>query len=152
MDDYLELAKQYQKQKEKQHHKQQHEAHHEPSMSNVIDDQVLMANEIDYFFWDKLVQLGWRINTEFPLSDKKVSLKSVQFLFLCPDCDKALHSQQSHTITFSKAKTMTDVLWLKSLVTLHKVDSKKGCYPAEYDENGEVISEALPKAESPTKR
>ena len=148
--DYLELAKPYQK---------QYQQHHEPSMGDDFNKRTvelpLIAEEVDSFFWDKLVHLGWRINSQYinTFEDQVLNppLKSVQFLYLCPDCGKSLHSQQAHLVTPSKARAMIDTNWLAIVVKKHKATSK-GCVAPEYDENGEAISEVLPKAESPTKR
>lgn len=153
--DYPYKAKQYQKQYQKPHQKKksaydiiekkQHEEHdwkRKNSDYSIESEHVLVADEIDRLFWSKLVLIGWKINTVFILD--KSPAKSVQFMFTCPDCGKSLHSQQSHTITTARAKAMTDVRWLKQVIAKHK-ETSSGCQPAEYDENGEVISEAIPE-------
>ena len=78
-------------------------------------------------------------------------------MFTCQDCGKGLHTQQSHTITSSRARAMVDVQWLNRVVQKHKTDTTRGCHAPKYDENGEAIleatseatSEALPKAKAP---
>jgi hypothetical protein len=144
--EYLALAKQYQKQYQKP--KQQHEQHHEQAIGNDYAKQVeipLIAEEVDSFFWEKLVNLGWRINSQyintFENQILNPPLKSVQFLYLCPDCGKSLHSQQAHLVTPSKARAMMDTNWLSIVVKKHKATSN-GCVAPEYDENGEAILEA----------
>jgi hypothetical protein len=153
MDEYLELAsrhqyddyaKPYQKQYQK---KNAHQAlpHHEPSYeheyeTNKLKKEVaLTPSEVLDCFWKELVQLGWRINADFNKIDRK---NSVQFMFLCTDCGKSLHCQQSHTITPTRLKSMKDKNWLSLVLKKHKTDTSRGCAPEEYDENGEVISEA----------
>jgi len=148
--EYRELAKQYQKQylKHEQYKKPHQEQHHSQTLGNdygkKVEESPLIAEEIDKLFWDKLVHLGWRINSQYinTFEDQVLNppLKSVQFLYLCPDCGKSLHSQQAHLVTPSKARAMIDTNWLAIVVKKHKATSK-GCVVPEYDENGEAISE-----------
>jgi hypothetical protein len=140
----LRKKKQYQKQQQKQY--QKHEYHQETLPfnehgSNEQAEKPLSESYVDQLFWNKLVQLGWRFNDQQRID----RLKSTQLMFVCPDCDKGLHSQQSHTITPARAKAMLDTHWLKRIVQKHKEDTTRGCHP-EYDENGEAIAEAILKA------
>lgn len=154
MDDYLQLAKQYEKPYQKHKHEQFHEYGHESLPDwRTKPDVTLVAEEVSDLYWKELASLGWRVNSQDLFRDDLLgtTVKTTQFMFTCTDCGKALENQQSHTITTSKAKAMTDVARLKTIVKRHK-ETNKGCNPIEYDENGEVISEAIPKAESPTKR
>jgi hypothetical protein len=146
MKDYLQEAKQYEKQHKEQYKKpkqyQKHEQFlHEPSMSHVPEEKPLSESEVEALFWSKLVQLGWRLNKVE--NDK---LKAIQLMFICKDCGKGLHSQQSHTVTPSRARAMFDVQWLSRVIHKHKTDDLNGCKPLKYDENGEAIAEAIPKA------
>jgi len=146
MKDYLQEAKQYEKQYKKQYKKpkqyQKHEQFsHESLMSHEPKEKPLSESEVETLFWNKLVQLGWRLNKVE--NDK---LKAIQLMFICRDCGKGLHSQQSHTVTPSRARAMFDVQWLSRVIQKHKTDDLNGCKPLKYDENGEAIAEAIPKA------
>lgn len=146
--DYQELAskhankKRYEKTKQFDYHEEQRQKLSEWREHKEV---TLMAEEIDNLFWNELVQLGWRINNDVIISNPKFFAKNVQLMFLCPDCGKALHSQQAHDITISKARAMRNANWLKIVVKRHK-ENADACHPAEYDENGEVIPEAIPEA------
>lgn len=142
---YIEKAKQFEEQykdmqkamhkKPKQYEKDE-QFHHEPSMSHTPEEKPLTEWEVESLFWNRLVQLGWRLNNV-----DNNPLKSVQLMFTCLDCGKGLHTQQSHTVTPSRARAMFDTHWLNRVVQKHKTDTTRGCKP-EYDENGEAISEA----------
>jgi hypothetical protein len=140
----LRKKKQYQKQQQKQY--QKHEYHQETLPfhehgSREPAEKPLSESQVDELFWNKLVQLGWRLNKVE--NDK---LKAIQLMFICRDCGKGLHSQQSHTVTPSRARAMFDVQWLSRVIQKHKTDDLNGCKPLKYDENGEAIAEAIPKA------
>jgi hypothetical protein len=148
---YLEKAKQYQK--EKQYHETLYNKHekpkyHQPELPfegekwlHEPEGEPLSDSEVEALFWSKLVQLGWRLNKVE--NDK---LKAIQLMFICRDCGKGLNSQQSHTVTPSRARAMVDVQWLSRVIQKHKTDNLNGCKPLKYDENGEAIAEAIPKA------
>lgn len=157
---YAESEKQYQKQYQKQHQQYQkqfkdhqkknphHQSPHDYGSQELAkwrtepEGKPLSDSEVEDLFWSKLVQLGWRFHN----NERIDRLKSVQLMFVCQDCGKGLHSQQSHTITPERLKAMIDVRWLNQVVQKHKTDTTKGCKQPEYDENGEAISEALPEA------
>ena len=92
--EYLALAKQYQKQMQKPYHKQQHEQHHEQTLGNEYSKKVqetpLIAEEIDALFWGKLVQLGWRTDSNPLLEGVDSTAKVTRFVYVCPDCDLLL--------------------------------------------------------------
>lgn len=111
---------------------QQFESH----MNSTLDsDLTLNAKDVERIFWEKLVKVGWRINKYNP--DEK--RHSYQLMLVCSDCNKIIDTQQSHTLTTSKIRVMTDKITIKRKITEHKA-TNKGCKPQEYDENGEVIS------------
>lgn len=147
--DYIKSAKQHQEQqramkKSKPYQKPHHEYEHH-SLSPQFDqkrhqeheDTALSSKELDYFFWKTLVHLGWRKNISG-------SPESYQLMLVCQKCEKSLMSQQSHTITYARARNMSDKVYLKSQVQEHY----DKCKPFEYDEDGnlvEAISEAIPE-------
>ena len=162
---YIEHAKYYEEQYQKHHQKQHqvsgivnnHLPHYEPvqwapnqhsnSMSSgsgtgsvtfrkETNETPLTESELDYFFWKTLVHLGWRKSQMNSLSHK-----SYQLMLTCVECDLAVVSQQSHTVTLSKAKKMSDKIYVVNELKMHK----KKCKPLEYDENGDLI-EAIPEA------
>lgn len=147
---YLEKTKQYQKKKqyhETLYNKHEKQKYHQPELPfegekwHEPEEKPLSESEVETLFWNKLVQLGWRLNKVE--NDK---LKAIQLMFICRDCGKGLHSQQSHTVTPSRARAMFDVQWLSRVIQKHKTDNLNGCKPLKYDENGEAIAEAIPKA------
>ena len=144
-----EQMKQYHEAYRKKKHEQFHDYGHE-SLSDwrTKPDVTLLAEEVSDLYWKKLASIGWRVNSQELFKDELLGtvVKTTQFIFTCPDCGKALKSQQSHTITTSKAKEMTEIAKLSHLVKKHKEETIKGCIPIEYDENGEVISEAVAEA------
>ena len=132
---YMQVAKQHQKPKPYQKHEQ---FHHEQALGRKEpEEKPLSEFQVDQLFWNKLVQLGWRLNT---VENNK--LKSIQLMFTCQDCGKGLHTQQSHTITLTRARAMYDQRWLDSVIKKHKTSTNTGCNSFQYDENGEAIAEA----------
>jgi hypothetical protein len=146
-----EKQKQYEKQqkialqKKKQHKKPEYyqpELPFHEDWSKEPAEKPLRDSEVNKLFWNKLVQLGWRMNEV-----QHLNLKTIQFMFTCQDCGKGLHTQQAHTITPTRAKAMVDTKWLDRVVQKHKTDPAKGCKP-EYDEDGETIAKAIPEEEA----
>jgi hypothetical protein len=156
---YIEHAKHYKEQYEKPHQKQYQEhiqtmaKHQKPTQwapsatdpwstaggsvtfSKENNETPLTESELDYFFWKTLIPLGWRKNQGERLAE------SYQLMLVCEECDRAIVSQQSHTITLGKAKKMSD----KVKVNEDKKTHKAKCKPLEYDEDGNLV-EAIPEA------
>jgi hypothetical protein len=109
------------------------EDHHKPFLDS---DTTLNASQVEKLFWSKLVHIGWRINHYNPPLEKG---DSYQLMLVCPDCDKVIDTQQSHTITRSKINAMTDQVLVLRKTSRHK-ETNKGCVPKEYDENGDAVS------------
>ena len=140
--EYLALAKQYQKQyekqvREKQPQKQQHEQHHEQTLGNEyskkIPEKPLIAEEIDALFWGKLVQLGWRTDSNPLLESVDSTAKVTRFVYVCKDCDLPLHAENAIKITPSKAKNMCNLELLKEKLFQHKKMARE-CRPVEETE------------------
>jgi hypothetical protein len=121
--EYLALAKQYQKPYHEQHHKEHHKQTLGKEYSNKVQEIPLIAEEIDAFFWGKLVQLGWRIDST-PLETLNSTAKITRFIYVCPDCDMPLHFEGSLQITPTKAKKMCDVSLLQEKLVRHQTIAK----------------------------
>ena len=133
---YHQKVKQYEKQYQEEEHKKAKTPPKQWSHHDNLDESPLTESELDYFFWKTLVHLGWRKSQMNSLSHK-----SYQLMLTCVECDLAVVSQQSHTVTLSKAKKMSDKIYVVNELKMHK----KKCKPLEYDENGDLI-EAIPEA------
>ena len=123
--EYRELAKQYQKPYQKHEwHKNPHEEHHEQTLRNDYSEKVqekpLVAEEIDEFFWGKLVQLGWRTDNNPLLEGADSKARTTRFVYVCSECDLPLHAQNVLTVTPSVAKKMCDVALLRDKLYHHK--------------------------------
>ena len=147
--DYIKSAKQHQEQqramKKSKPYQKPHQEYEHHSLSPQFDhkksqeheDTALSSKELEYFFWKTLVHLGWRKNISG-------SPESYQLMLVCQKCEKSLFSQQSHTVTYARARKMSDKLYLQAQSREHDVK----CKPFDYDEDGnlvEAISEAIPQ-------
>ena len=114
--------------------------------------------KLEKMFWEVLVHLNWR-KYKAEVSDTSKLKDSYQLMLVCPDCNKIIDTQQSHTVTLIKVTNMGSSLQIEERIKRHKASSQE-CKATEYNEDGEAISEvalearveALPKEESPTKR
>ena len=126
--EYLELAKQYQKpyQKHEWHKNPYEERQHDVSndYSKKFQEKPLVAEEIDKFFWGKLVQLGWRTDNNPLLEGADSKARTTRFVYVCPECDVPLHAQNVLTITPSVAKKMCDVTLLEEKLVKHQTIAK----------------------------
>ena len=121
--DYLDLAKQHQKQGKWEEVKLP--TTKEQFYNKVSSNQELKRmteKQIDKLFWSKLVNLGWRTTSTFPDSVGTFT----QFVLVCQDCDKAIYTIMSHSITHDQAQIVSSKTFVSEELAKHK-ESAKGC-------------------------
>jgi hypothetical protein len=100
--------------------------------------------QLERLFWEVLVHLNWR-KYKAEVSDTSKLKDSYQLMLVCPDCNKIIDTQQSHTVTLIKVKNMSSSLQIEERIKRHKASSQE-CTATEYNENGEAISEVALEA------
>ena len=121
--DYLTIAKQHEKQSKWEEVKLP--TSKEEFYSRVSSNQELKRmteKQIDKLFWSKLVNLGWRTTSTFPDSVGTFT----QFVLVCQDCDKAIYTIISHSITHDQAQIVSSKTFVSEELAKHK-ESAKGC-------------------------
>lgn len=105
--------------------------------SAQFGDHPLTYKAFERLFWDTLVDLGWKA------LDIDAENKIQQIILTCPDCGSSIgKTQMVHTLTKSKAHKISSTTQIKDIVKDHK-KSTKGCKTPEYDENGDLVVEAV---------
>jgi hypothetical protein len=153
MNDYSEQMKQYhdayREKKHEAYRKKKHEQYKPASTikEDATKEHPLVAEEIDEFFWGKLVNLGWRRDDTPLIKDTKA--KVTRFIYVCPDCDLPLHAQNAINILPSIAKKMCNLELLNEKLIAHK-NMVKECRPVDDEEESKAIPEAIPVFEKPS--
>jgi hypothetical protein len=119
---YLDLAKQYQQPRWEEVKIPTSKEEFYSSVSSNQESKKMTDKQVEELFWDKLVNLGWRKTEIF--SDSKGSF--TQFVLVCQDCDKAMYSMMSHSMTHEQAQSITNKDFVLEEIAKHKA-SVKGC-------------------------
>jgi len=156
---YLERQADYKRKKpypeHHEHRKEQFDAYRpepkQPHKNKPYEEHYKMPSEtpmspaqLERMFWEVLVHLNWR-KYKAEVSDTSKLKDSYQLMLVCPDCNKIIDTQQSHTVTLIKVTNMGSPLQIEERIKRHKASSQE-CKATEYNEDGEAISEVALEA------